>query len=347
MVSIVTIYYNRAEHVIASIQSLLDQTYSDIEIIAVDDGSTDNTLEVLHSFTDSRLKIISHPNQGFVKSIMKAVSCASHDIIAIHGSGDISLPERIEKQVKVLTDRPEIGVVGCHVANENVVNNSFMISKPVIDEKAGISKQLLHKNIFLHGEVMFRKSVYDKSGGYRDYFKFAQDYDLWLRMSLHTDFAVVPEVLYTRYTLSDGVSASSSKISMQMYFAEIARQCFDQQSNGKKDIIQSHGVYCALYRGRTKRLSLIFWRLSIISLTQKDLEGSSYFNELSVKEKWTVNNIISIMLLALLRKSKIIQNLTFHLLSRMKGHQRKSTISDADSKRTSVVFGESGELKKM
>ena len=215
MVSVITIYYNRAEHVKESIQSLLDQTFSNVEIIAVDDGSTDNTLELLHSFSDSRVKVISHPNQGFVKSIIKAVSLASHDIIAIHGSGDISLPERIEKQLQVLLDRPEIGVVGCYVANENMVSNESTIIKPEIDTKIGIAKQLLHMNIFLHGEVMFRKSIYLKAGGYRDYFKFAQDYDLWLRMSLYTEFAVVKEVLYTRFTLSDGVSASSSKISMQ------------------------------------------------------------------------------------------------------------------------------------
>ncbi|MFC5652884.1 glycosyltransferase [Paenibacillus solisilvae] len=347
MVSVITIYYNRAEYVMESIQSLLDQTYTDLEIIAVDDGSTDNTLELLHSFSDPRLKVISHPNQGFVKSIISAVSLASHEIIAIHGSGDISLPERIEKQVKVLEERPEIGVVGCYVANENMVSNESMISKPEIDKKIGISKQLLHMNIFLHGEVMFRKSIYLKAGGYRDYFKFAQDYDLWLRMSLYTEFAVVKEVLYNRFTLSDGVSASSSKISMQMYFAEVARQCFEQQSKGQKDIIQLHGVYCPYYRRRTKRLSSIFWRLSIVSLAQKDVEGSSYFNRLSINEKLSAQNTIFAALLVLLRKSKAIQGLAFLLFGRMNKYKRKANSTVAKNNRTRVLVGESAELKKM
>ncbi|MDZ7835005.1 MAG: glycosyltransferase family 2 protein [Alkalibacterium sp.] len=114
LVSIVTVYYNRENQVKESIESLLNQTYQNIEIIAVDDGSTDNTYKLLSSYKDSRLKVIRHTNSGFVKSIRKAIEHSNGDIIAVHGSGDISFLNRIEKQVSVLKNNSRIGVVSCY-----------------------------------------------------------------------------------------------------------------------------------------------------------------------------------------------------------------------------------------
>src|SRR5690625_1367943 len=133
LVSIVTVFYNRANYVKASIESLLNQTYENIEIIAIDDGSTDNTLEKLKLFeSDSRFKVISHSNIGFVRSIKKAIKYSNGEVIAVHGSGDISLPSRIEKQVDILIKKPHIGVVGCEVKLINPLINTSQIQVPHI-----------------------------------------------------------------------------------------------------------------------------------------------------------------------------------------------------------------------
>ena len=113
LVSVVSAYYNRQDKVIDSINSLLNQTYKNLEIIVIDDGSTDDTYKVLSSLEDPRLKIISQPNQGFVRAIRYAISVSNSEFIAIHGAGDISLPKRIEMQVNLLMGNPDIGVVGC------------------------------------------------------------------------------------------------------------------------------------------------------------------------------------------------------------------------------------------
>ena len=128
LVSVISAYYNREDHVEESIQSLLDQTYENLEIIThVDDGSTDNTLERLRRFDDPRLKIVTHENCGLVLSFIKAIEMSSGEYIAIHGSGDLSLPRRIEKQAALLQEKEKVGVVGCYVNNIDTVTGHEMV----------------------------------------------------------------------------------------------------------------------------------------------------------------------------------------------------------------------------
>ncbi|GGD76164.1 glycosyltransferase [Paenibacillus nasutitermitis] len=330
LVSIVTVYYNRAEHVIESIKSLLGQSYTNIEVIAVDDGSTDDTLAVMHTLKDPRLKIISHSNRGFVKSIIEAVAQSSGEIIAVHGSGDISYETRIESQLHVLLTQPQVGVVGCYVENVNTVTNVSFIGKPAINDSIGITHQLLQGNIFTHGEVMYRRSVYEQSGGYRDFFKFTQDYDLWLRMSLITQFHVVPEVLYRRYTLPDGVSASIDKTLMQKYFGEMGKQCVELRMKHKPDLIDSYGMYGSFFRERSGRLSKILWRLSLIALYQGDSISAMKINKKSLEEKRTLYNLGLQTILVSMNRSKWIKRLVVKSLTVVKTRKNRKA---ADSKK--------------
>lgn len=305
LVSIVTVYYNRSEQVVESINSLLNQTYKNIEVIAVDDGSSDDTLEKLRSIKDKRLKVLTHENKGFVQSIRKAIEHTKGDIIAIHGSGDISYPNRIEKQLKVLKENEKIGVVGCYVEHVNKVDNYSRIIGIALDGITDITSYLLKKNIFTHGEVMFRKEIYDKVGGYRDFFKYTQDYDLWLRMSLHTQFYVIKEVLYKRYTLPDGVSAIFEKKIMQKFFSEMAKQCIEKKRDTGKDLIEEYGVYAPFFRKRSKRLAKNLWRLSVTSFVTGNIDDAKRAIGLSLNEKKIFINLSTALILELISKSKL------------------------------------------
>lgn len=223
LVSIISCFYNRAGYIEKSVNSLLAQTYQNIEIILVDDGSKDDTLSKLSVYTDERINIISHPNKGFVRALRDAIAIANGDIIAIHGSGDISLPTRIEEQVNALIDDPNIGVVGCYVRNFDIIRDKWEVLRPRID-KNQLATVIKH-NPFTHGEVMFRRTCYEQVGGYRDFFKFAQDRDLWLRMASITRFFVVPEVLYQRDTIEGSVTKNPAKSREQVYLSEFAVYC--------------------------------------------------------------------------------------------------------------------------
>lgn len=238
LVSVVTVYYNRADVVTASIESLLAQTHREIEIIAVDDGSTDDTLARLRAFDDERLTVISHRNEGFVGSIRKGVAAARGDIVAIHGSGDISHPDRIARQFAVLDERPDVGVVGCHVENRNLLRGTSTLHRPTVGADAG--RQLAEANFLMHGEVMFRKPVYDAVGGYRPFFRMAQDRDLWLRMSERTGFHIVPEVLYTRFIRLDGVGGGGAdRRAAQVLLSNLAVHCYEARRRNEPDPIDA------------------------------------------------------------------------------------------------------------
>lgn len=244
LVSIISGYYNRVNYVEESIQSLCNQTYDNIEIIIFDDCSTDGTYEKLLEFEnkDSRVKILKHEiNKGFVRGLIEAINTSKGEFIAIHGSGDFSYPTRIEKQVEVLIKNYNIGLIGCIVQNSMVVNGVENISLFHYKIHGNALSVLKEKNIFTHGEVMFRRSIYDIVGGYREYFYFAQDYDLWTRMAYYCDFFSIDEILYKRFLRSDGATVRPEKRLVQAINTEIIQQNINFIEKNEKDLIDLYG----------------------------------------------------------------------------------------------------------
>jgi len=217
-VTIVTVYYNRERLVERTLDSLLGQTYADFEILAIDDDSKDGTFERLSSYTDPRVVARTQENRGFTATMREAMSGVKSEYVAIQGSGDVSLPERIGRQVEFLDAHPEVGAVGCHVAHINELNGRRHLhirSKPF---------DILKAVIFTHGEVMMRRSVYEAVGGYRAFFKYGQDAELWCRMNRVSELDVIPEVLYERYILSESVSANPLKRFQQLQYLNAIKQ---------------------------------------------------------------------------------------------------------------------------
>jgi len=313
-VSVITIYYNRERYVTESIQSLLNQTYTNIEIIAVDDGSTDGTFQKLSEFNDPRLTVYTHPNMGFVKSLIEAIQKSTGELIAIHGSGDISLPQRIEKQVKIMQQFPNVGIVGCYVDELDLVSGKTMQRRPYISHTKNLTDQIIRSNPFTQGEVMFRRSVYEQAGGYREFFKYSQDRDLWLRMSLITDFYIIDEVLYRRFTLPGGVSRTIEKVIMQKYFVSLACQCIELKRKGLPDLIEQHGIYAPFYRKRDNRLAWNLFLLSIYEWMNGEISKAIYINQLSINEKIRIYNIGQSIILNLASKSKLFNRMMKQLL---------------------------------
>lgn len=268
LITIVSVFYNRAGEVERSVSSLLAQTYSPLEIIIIDDGSKDDTADRLRALQDPRLDIRIQHNQGFTNTIAAAVKSAQGKIVAIHGSGDVSLPHRIERQAQVLLDSPSVGVVGCFIENENGRPVGLRSQRPI--EALMSYHQLLNTYPISHGEAMFRKSAFDQIGGYRPFFAFAQDHDLWLRMDRITKFSIVPEVLYVRRRFDNAVSADPIKMMFQGYYADFAQQCADSWQPGLGDHIDRYGNSAILMRHGSRALGK---RLNLIGLMEL-AEGS-------------------------------------------------------------------------
>lgn len=269
-VSVVSAFYNRGDRVAESVGSVLAQTYPNLEVVIVDDGSSDDTLAQLRALDDPRLTIISRENRGFVASINEAIRASTGEIVAIHGSGDLSLPGRIAGQARVLIDDPAIGVVGCWVENDETGASGTRIFKA--PSRLPFYETLFERNLFTHGEAMFRRSLYDRVGGYRPFFHFAQDRDLWLRMSRHTGYAIVPEILYRRFKPPGGVSADPEKLLLQTYLSDFAVQCARAVDRGEADPVDRYGHMAPFLYERPEALSRKLAWFGVRMMVQGDIE---------------------------------------------------------------------------
>lgn len=205
-VSIITVYYNRGYCIAGSVDSLLNQSFSDFELLLVDDGSSDDTIEKFQKFNDPRIRIVTHQNMGFTNTIRKAVDLCKGEYIAIHGSGDISLSRRIEKQVRFLDLNPEYLLVASKFEryDENTLAK--------IDESTYSGDleydDFLYNCRVMHGAAMFRKSAYEIVGGYERAFSNSQDWDLFLRFLRIGKGKVLEDILYKQFKRDDGVAAN-------------------------------------------------------------------------------------------------------------------------------------------
>lgn len=229
-VSVITGYYNRKENLKDSVQSVLDQSYENIEYIVFDDCSTDGTREILKGVNHPRLKLILHEeNIGFTKGLIAAIHKAKGDFIALHGAGDFSYPKRIETQLTFLKNGG-YGMVGCTYQD-------------VYPEKTVIKKSIAYENDFSHGEILFDKNIYLKTGGYNKILYYGQFTQLMLEFQKVSSLGSVDELLYKRIHYNNGTSANKQIKFAQKFFVKsgqfLARDNLSLASYDKNKILES------------------------------------------------------------------------------------------------------------
>ncbi len=192
-ISVVMPVYNAEAYLRESIDSVLNQTFSDFEFIIIDDCCTDSTAAILSSYNDSRIRVFKNEtNQGLTKSLNRGIELAQGKYIARTDADDVCMPTRFEKQIGFMQAHPEVGLCGCWYQN--------------IGSKKGLAKYntthsqmvigLLYRTQVSHSAAMLRKAVLDMYGlHYNPEFITAQDYDLWSRMARVCELANIPEVL--------------------------------------------------------------------------------------------------------------------------------------------------------
>ena len=164
-----------------AVHSILAQSYSNFEFIIIDDGSSDNTWNMLTGLKDSRIKLVrNRENKGLTRSLNEGLKLARGTYIARMDADDISLPRRLEQQKIFLDKHPATAMVGCwiEVIDENG-QKTKRFNFPIVPYL--LRWRLLFTNIFAHSAVMFRKDAALDIGGYSEKMRYAQDYDLWSR----------------------------------------------------------------------------------------------------------------------------------------------------------------------
>jgi glycosyltransferase involved in cell wall biosynthesis len=196
-VSIIIPTFNSAAFVAEAVQSVLDQTYSDYEIIVADDGSTDNTKEALQRFGD-RLTFLTLPHTGICATRNAAIKQSRGEFIALLDSDDIWEADKLELQVEYLDQHPEYGLVYCYSTNFTDASEGNVALVKKVDFEGHIFKDLFTKNSFANSTIVIRRTVFDEAGGYDESLTAMEDYDLNLRISQKHQIGRVAKSLMRR-----------------------------------------------------------------------------------------------------------------------------------------------------
>jgi len=211
LVSVLLPVFNAEKDLPRAMKSLLEQTFSDLEIIAVDDGSTDNSGKLLDSYSksDSRIRVIHQENaRELGKVINTAANIAHGTFLARQDADDASHTDRIANQVDFLQNNKNVGACGTWswfidaelgpLYSLELPNNHNRLNNYLLDGK----------NPFVHGSMMFRADIFQQTGGYRG--SYAEDFDLWLRFSEVAKLGMVTSLGYYYWRSINGISIGAN-----------------------------------------------------------------------------------------------------------------------------------------
>ncbi len=210
-ISIIIPAYNAERTILETIASVQQQTFSDFELIVINDGSTDRTLEVLQSIQDERLKIFSYENGGLPTARNRGISHASGEFIALLDADDLWTPDKLELQLAALQQHPEAGVAysWTYFMNEKEGGRSFHPCEPVFFEGNVYAKLLIGDFIYNGSNTLIRRQAIDSVGEFDPALKSCEDWEYWVRLAAHWNFVLVPkhQIFYRRFS-----GAMSSKV---------------------------------------------------------------------------------------------------------------------------------------
>jgi len=236
LVSVLMPVYNARSHLQEAIDSILIQTFADLELLIIDDGSTDGSLQLAQSYSDSRVRVLEASHQGIVVALNRGLAEARGQYVARMDADDISTCTRLEKQVEYMMSHDSIVMIGSWVRLINADGKAIGIclTQPISGRALHVS--LCASNQFVHGSIMMRAEAARTVGGYRLEFATAEDYDLWLRLSEIGELANIPSVLYHLRIHQSSKTVSEGSLIVKRY-TDQARQCSLQRYLRGRDFL--------------------------------------------------------------------------------------------------------------
>jgi glycosyltransferase involved in cell wall biosynthesis len=196
--------YNGARFLRQAIDSVLSQSFHDLELLVVDDGSTDDSVAIANAVADPRLRCVAAPgHRGLVGTLNIGLRAATGEYVARLDADDVARPDRIAKQAALLDREPKVAVVGslARLIDDRGAAGGI-VRRPV--SAVAIRWYALLENPLIHSAAMFRRDVVSALGGYDESLPLAEDYDLWGRILPHHAIANIDECLidYRRWSAS-------------------------------------------------------------------------------------------------------------------------------------------------
>lgn len=229
LISVIIPVYNGEQTIRETIESVLQQTCSDFELLVINDGSQDSTLEIVSSFQDERLKIFSYPNAGLAASRNRGIDRASGDYISFIDADDLWTPNKLESQLKALQENSKAAVAYSWTDYINELGQSLNQGSHMKVNGDVYAKLLLIDFIASGSNPLIRRQALLEVGGFDESLTAAEDWDMWLRLAARYHFACVPspQVLY-RISVN---SMSSNVDKQETESLQVIEKAFSQAPN--------------------------------------------------------------------------------------------------------------------
>lgn len=219
-VSVILTSFNHAKYICEAIDSTLNQTFGDFELIILDDCSSDNSWDLINQYSDPRIKAFRNEvNKGPVEGVNRAITeIVTGEYIAIHHSDDVWELDKLEKQVKYLDGHPEIGAVFSNALAIAENSSPLTDDQPVYTDVFNQPNRTRHEwlrfflnkgNALCHPSILIRKLCYQDCGLYRSNLAQLPDLDMWIRLCLKHEIHVLPEKLI-RFRVRDNEANTSA-----------------------------------------------------------------------------------------------------------------------------------------
>jgi glycosyltransferase involved in cell wall biosynthesis len=225
-ISILIGTYNNATTLPRAIESILSQTFRDLELIVVDDGSTDSTPDVVQAFADPRFRHLQLEHMGIARSLNAGLREVAAPVVAIQDADDWSEPNRLERQLAALHEQSEVAVVGCRM--REVDEHGTELAPRTAFVAGDVGRVLMRFNPIPNSCAAFRRDVVLGLGGYDAAYRYAMDSDLWQRVAERYKVVTLDEILATRRMSRTNVAAERERAqireSIQIRVAALRRR---------------------------------------------------------------------------------------------------------------------------
>jgi glycosyltransferase involved in cell wall biosynthesis len=218
-VSVVMSVYRDAPFAAQAVHSILNQTFEDLELVVVDDGSDDGSYDAVAAFDDSRIRIVRQTNHGLVAALNTGIRVARAPLIARQDADDVSLPDRLAREVEHMLENPRCAVVGTffrYVDERTLAPTGVTITS--VTKHLDIVRCMYFDNPIGHGTALVQRAAIQEVGGYSDAYGPNEDYDLWRRLAAAGwELAILPEVHYLYRVNSSGISHTQQELQHRLF----------------------------------------------------------------------------------------------------------------------------------
>ncbi|MBD2362807.1 glycosyltransferase [Anabaena minutissima FACHB-250] len=247
-VSVIIPAYNAMQYLPETVDSVLQQTFSDFEVLIIDDGSSDNIKEWKSELTDERVILISQANQGLAGARNMGIACAQGDYIAFLDADDLWGPTKLEKQVQCLDRNPAVGLVHTWMT---LVDESGKSTGRVMKSYAegDAWRQVVEKNVIACPSVMVRRCCFDTVGLFDPNSRIIEDWEMWIRIAARYPFAAIKEPLAYYRQVPNSMSKNCQV--MEKSFQTVIEKAFANTSPGLlylKNRSYGHAKLCLAWK---------------------------------------------------------------------------------------------------